>query len=407
MAVRQIVNLLRGSVELEVQGAFPERFLNLCAQRGVAFWGVEWPDSHTLRLTVAWTDRAGLEELGERTMCTVTRRRRRGLPPFLLGFRHRYALLVGLCLALLVTVVLSRFVLVVEVEGNHRVADVVILTELQRLGLGPGTYGPGVAAREVANEAVLRMEDIAWMAINIKGFQAQVLVQETLPRSETVDETVLGDIVAEAPGIITHIEAWSGDAAVEEGATVLAGDVLIRGSIQMDPPQWSENPILWMPVRAMGQVEGRTWRTLTAVIPLEAEVKRYTGEEKSGWSLTFLGRRVNFFQNSGIPFDRYDKISRTWCLPQPKSGGLPVFLCRETWREYETVSLPVEEGAARVLLEERLAEQLAALLGEDGREVSRSFSAEVADGQLAVTLTAECVEELGRFVPAMPAEPAP
>ena len=346
MAVRQIVNLLRGSVELEVQGAFPERFLNLCAQRGVAFWGVEWPDSHTLRLTVAWPDRAGLEELGE-------------------------------------------------------------LTELQRLGLGPGTYGPGVAAREVANEAVLRMEDIAWMAINIKGFQAQVLVQETLPRPETVDETVLGDIVAEAPGIITHIEAWSGDAAVEEGATVLAGDVLIRGSIQMDPPQWSENPILWMPVRAMGQVEGRTWRTLTAVIPLEAEVKRYTGEEKSGWSLTFLGRRVNFSQNSGIPFDRYDKISRTWCLPQPKSGGLPVFLCRETWREYETVSLPVEEGAARVLLEERLAEQLAALLGEDGREVSRSFSAEVADGQLAVTLTAECVEELGRFVPAMPAEPAP
>lgn len=84
-----------------------------------------------------------------------------------------------------------------------------------------------------------------------------------------------------------------------------------------------------------------------------------------------------------------------------------MFLCRETWREYETVSLPVEEGTARVLLEERLAEQLAALLGEDGREVSRSFSAEVADGQLAVTLTAECVEELGRFVPAMPAEPAP
>ena len=116
MAVRQIVNLLRGSVELEVQGAFPERFLNLCAQRGVAFWGVDWPDSHTRRLTVAGPDRAGLEELGERTMCTVTRRRRRGLPPFLLGFRHRYALLAGLCLALLVTVVLSRFVLVVEVE---------------------------------------------------------------------------------------------------------------------------------------------------------------------------------------------------------------------------------------------------------------------------------------------------
>ena len=38
MAASQIVNLLRGSVRLEVTGAFPERFLNLCAQRGAAFW---------------------------------------------------------------------------------------------------------------------------------------------------------------------------------------------------------------------------------------------------------------------------------------------------------------------------------------------------------------------------------
>jgi similar to stage IV sporulation protein len=31
------VNLLRGSVCIRVMGRFPERFLNLCAQRGVAF----------------------------------------------------------------------------------------------------------------------------------------------------------------------------------------------------------------------------------------------------------------------------------------------------------------------------------------------------------------------------------
>ena len=66
MAASQIVNLLRGSVRLSVTGAFPERFLNLCAQRGAAFWAVEWPDSHTLRLTVAWKDRKGLEELAQR-----------------------------------------------------------------------------------------------------------------------------------------------------------------------------------------------------------------------------------------------------------------------------------------------------------------------------------------------------
>ena len=43
--MKKVVNFLRGSVEVEAQGAFPERFLNLCAQRGVSFWGVEWVES--------------------------------------------------------------------------------------------------------------------------------------------------------------------------------------------------------------------------------------------------------------------------------------------------------------------------------------------------------------------------
>ena len=36
--MQAIINFLRGSVLFTVTGAFPERFLNLCAQRGVGFW---------------------------------------------------------------------------------------------------------------------------------------------------------------------------------------------------------------------------------------------------------------------------------------------------------------------------------------------------------------------------------
>ena len=291
MAARKIVNLLRGSVRLEVSGAFPERFLNLCAQKAVAFWAVEWPEDHVLRLTVAWQDRKGLDELAQRTGCTVAEAERKGVPPFLIRFRKRYALLAGLALALAAVCFLSRFVLVVEVEGNETVPTQVILTELRRAGLRPGAYGPGLATREISNEALLRLEDLSWMAVNLHGIRAQVVVREKVAKPEIVDRSQLGDIVAEAPGIVTQMEVWSGDPAVAEGATVLPGDVLIRGSIRMDPPQYSENPTLWMPVRAMGKVEGRTWRTLTAVIPLEAGVKEYTGDEKSRLSLSVLGQR--------------------------------------------------------------------------------------------------------------------
>lgn len=50
--LKRMVNALRGSVRLEVSGAFPERFLNLCAQRGIVFWNVEWLEATRLRLTV-------------------------------------------------------------------------------------------------------------------------------------------------------------------------------------------------------------------------------------------------------------------------------------------------------------------------------------------------------------------
>ena len=47
--MRQVENLLRGTVTLTARGAFPERLLNLCAQEQVPCWGLEWVDEHALR----------------------------------------------------------------------------------------------------------------------------------------------------------------------------------------------------------------------------------------------------------------------------------------------------------------------------------------------------------------------
>lgn len=399
MAARQLVNLLRGSIRLTVTGDFPERFLNLCAQRGVSFWGTEWPDSHTLRLSVAWKDRSGLEELAERTGCTVQEGRKRGVPPFLRRFRKRYALLAGLMLAMLAVCLLGRVVMVVEVEGNENVPTAVILTELRRLGLRPGVYGSSLNVKEISNEALMRLDGLSWLAVNLHGIRAEVLVRERTPKPELLDESIIGDIVAEAPALVTRIQVWSGDGAVEVGDTVLPGEPLIYGSVRMDPPEYSGLEPEWMPIRAMGLVEGRTWRTLTAEIPLTAAVKVLTGDEKTGWSVTILGQRVNFYQNSGITFTRYDKISRTWNLPLP-GGALPVTLRRETWREWGAEAVALDQQAAQTMLEERLLSRLTALLGDTGELVSHSFAAQVEGDTLTVTLTAECREELGRFVPA-------
>lgn len=397
--LQRLVNALRGNVRLEVEGAFPERFLNLCAQRGILFWNVEWLEDTRLRLTVTRRGSRQAAPLGERVLCTVTPAAQHGMPYFLARFRRRYAFWVGLSLSLAAVCILSSFILTIEVKGNTTVSTAQILTELRRQGLSIGTYGPGLDERTVGNKTLLQLPQLSWISINLYGTRAEVLVREAVEAPEVVDASDYGSVVARASGIITKVEALTGEALVKVGDTVLEGETLISGTVRLEGPAYSENPEIGrIQVRASGRVYARTWRTLTAQLPLEAQVKRYTGEETTRWSLTVLGRRADFFGRGGISFDRYDKISRTWTLTLPGGREMPLALNRETCRAYETETLAVEQSAAEAMLKERLLEALEETVGE-GEIVSTDYTVETADGMLKITLQAECREEIGRFVP--------
>ena len=74
--MKKLINLLLGYAELEITGAFPERLLNLCADRGIRFWRVRWLDSTSFSFRVAQRDRKRLAELVERAMCQAEEKRR-------------------------------------------------------------------------------------------------------------------------------------------------------------------------------------------------------------------------------------------------------------------------------------------------------------------------------------------
>ena len=65
-------------------------------------------------------------------------------------FRTRYAFLAGFALSLAAVCILSSFVLTIQVTGNETVPTGVILSELRRLGVRPGAYGPALERRQIA-----------------------------------------------------------------------------------------------------------------------------------------------------------------------------------------------------------------------------------------------------------------
>ncbi len=396
--MQKIINFFRGSVLYTVTGAFPERFLNLCAQNAVAFWGLEWLDDHTLRLCFARKDAKKVRTLAEKVMCQAKAARRAGVPFFLAKFRRRYAFLAGLALAVAAVCVLSRFILTIEVTGNRAVSTAVILSELNRQGVRVGAYGPSIDEKVVSQEALLRIPALSWMAVNLHGTRAEVIVREKVPKPDIVDRTVPSHVVSAATGIITHMEVLEGQPLFQEGDTVLAGEILISGVIDVPEPQYADTDLGTRITHAMGNVWARTWRTLEARIPLEAQVKRYTGEEVTRYSLGILDRRLNFYGNSGIPLDKYDKITSSHSLTLPGGRVMPLVLRVERYRGYATEPVALNAEAARTLLEERLLERLDGLVGEDGEVLRTDFTVREENGILVVTLLAECREQIGRVV---------
>lgn len=399
--MKRLMNFLQGVVVLTADGMFPERLINLCAQERIDFWAVEWLDERTIRLTTRRRTLTRLRQLAERAGCTVAIEGSRGLPDFLLRFRTRYAFLVGLALSLCAVMVLSRFVLTIEVTGNEQVPTAVILAQLRQLGIRPGIYGPSIDRQQVAQEAMLQLEELAWMGINLHGTRLKVIVREAVPRPERIDETEHHDVIAEADGLITHVEAELGDAKVKEGDIVLAGDVLISGTVTMEPPIYSDLPARFYQTHARGRVWARTWRTLTAVIPLESSVKDYTGEQKQAWSLNVMGQRVRLFGHAPNQ-SSWDRETVARQLVLPGEVALPIVLIRETSREYQCNTAELNLDGAQALLEEHLAARLEALVGEDGKIEQTTYSARVEHGVLQVSLQAECQEEIGKEVPGMP-----
>ncbi len=396
--MKKLINLLRGYTEWSVTGAFPERMLNLCGEYRLPFWHLRWVDGNTFTFRTALSDRKRVLELAERAMCDTAVISRRGLGAAVGALAGRWGFLLGLAICMLAVSYLSKFLLVVEVSGNVSVPDAVILSELQRLGVRPGAYGPDIAAREVANEALIALPDLSYMAINLYGTRAEVLVRERTERPQLLEEKVPADVVSVTDGIILDIRTDSGQALVADGDIVAAGEVLITGKVDLKEPQYSEIDLGYLVVHAAGEIRARTWRTLEESVPLETGKKMYTGAETTRYGLKILWGQVDFFENSSISYGRYDKITCTRILTVA-GREMPLGLITTTLREYTLTRAPlnVEEAEARLkqLLQWRLNDLMDS---NDGIVLRSDYVTRMADGLLTVTLLAECEEEIGRTV---------
>ena len=382
----RIYEKLKGSLDVEVCGAYVEGLLNAAALSAIALWDVRCMDACTVRLRMYETDYPALAALGEKCMCELK-------PISLSGgsrdrklLRRRSWLLILLLLMGVLLFLSSLFIWEIDVVGNEQLTDGQVLRALSRCGVDSGTCRYSVSADLVRSRMLQELPELAWMTVNISGSRAVAVVLERQEKPEIYAESAPADIVAARTGIIRRLSVENGRPVVQTGQSVLAGETLV--SAELDSLSNGSKY-----VRARARILADTWRELSAVCPAREEVKQSDLISRSRFAVIFGKRRINLYFDSGKAIDECDKIIHEYNLGVEGLFVLPVTLVREELRGYDTALQPAYD---RQEMEQVLNRLL--LADVKGQVLEKSFTAAGGEALYAVTLRCHCLEDIAQVV---------
>ena len=380
----KIRDQIRGVVRVEICGAMPQALLNACASRPLPLWDLEMPDACTLHASVQESQLPLLENLAARCMCEVRELYRRGGSRNRAFLKRRVGLLAALVLVTAAFCASSLFLWEIDVQGCERLTEGQVLRELADCGVGVGSFWPGLNADLLRSRMLTQMPELAWMTVNVSGSRALVLMEERLEKLLIVGEQPPADLVAGRPVIIRQMAVRAGRCLVSPGQAVTEGETLVSARVESmtAPPR---------EVYAQGKILADTWYEQTAVRPCQVQRKERASGTKNRFALKIGRNRINFYPFGQKMLDGYDKIVHEYRLGAEGLFALPVSLIREELRPYTLYSARENAGDMGTRLQNRLQETI------DGDVVFTSVREAKTDSLLAVTLRAQCYENIARI----------
>lgn len=376
-----ITLLLKSRFTVEIRGERPERFLNAAAAKGIYISGAR-PVKDGLRLSLSRHACMIMEEELPPGL-VMERVREHGLPRFLRRLKGRYLLPVGGVLAAAVLFAFSRFVWRVELSGGTPELRAQVAEFLEEKNLRVGTLKSSISQNDIKREAILAMDDLMWLWVDLKGTTAYVrLAERTLPPQHLTNEPA--NVVAKETGVVEQIVTTEGQPMVAEGQTVERGSILISGAVESER-------IETMIRHARGSVIARVWRDKSVTIPKTTEIRRRTGSVQKIKSIKIKKFTINFTINSSILYPKYDRIRTKY-----KLGSIPLEFIADEYAEVEAetsqVDLEEAKALARAAFEQEIADSGAELVK---LEVSETDSGDVIN----LFMRAECLTDIAVEMP--------
>lgn len=354
-----IYSFFAGSYKISVDKASMTTAADALFRAGIKYRGTEAGDGEWCSFYVDSSDMKAVRSLFGSNGIEADYSDIRGFPLLLRFLRRRPGISAGVIAFAAIMWISGRVIWDFTFEGNENVPDGEIMEMLSELGCDYGAYIPDIDFDSLQAFFLAKSKNVAWLSVNMRGNRAFVEVSE-ISHGNTKDLSgKYANIVASEDGQVTLVLPSNGEAAVESGAVVKKGDILISGVVH------ARDAVLEDKVRyeyAAGEVMAYVNRSVSVKVPFENERKVYTGESYEEKRVKIFKKNINLFSKGRIKYTTYDKIEENEQLCLLGIIPLPVWIEKTTYREYENVPLTLDSGeamdAAFSELRDRMDEEL-------------------------------------------------
>ncbi|MBR6554835.1 MAG: sporulation protein YqfD [Clostridia bacterium] len=386
-----LYNALRGTVQIQITGGWPEQFLSGCAREGIQLW-----DARHLRedCFTAWVSAADYFRLRGQARRTGTRLHileKRGVPFWAHRMLRRKVLWVTALLCLVGIWYLSGFVWTISVTGCEEMTQREVLELLEKHGLRFGTRVRSIDGDLIRNDVLQDTDKLTYLVVDVHGTHADIRVMErdAPPDLEALAEPC--DVVSEGTGIIQALRVQQGTSLVKIGDVVQTGDRLASGIVR--DAQGGETR-----VHALAEADILTRRVLRAAVPGSPIAYQQTGMLQVRRYLVLGGCKIplNIVEKNAFPW--YDKILEIKSLVLRKDFRFDVGLAVERHMECSTAPGTLDLAALEDALQRRMEAAYAAAY-PTAQVQKKTFRMEEQDGAYIGTLELETVETVGIIAP--------
>ena len=387
MIFKILVFYILGYLNIEVEGIFVERFINICKSKGIFLWNVKMKKGVLLYANIGINDYRNIRTIAKKTGTRIKIKKKCGIPFVLNKYKKRKIFVGILAITVILIAVMANFVWNIEVTGNDSISKQEVLFALEEEGLKIGTYKGNLDANLVIQNIRLKRDDIAWIGITIEGTNAKVEIKESTQAPNIIPQDEYCNIVADKEGMITKINAQNGTAAVAVGDIVKVGEVLVNGYLE-----GKYTGIRY--VHAIADIEAKVWYSKKEKISLNQQVPTETGNTEEKYSLIINNFKINLYKTLS-KFENYDTINESKRLKLFSNFYLPIEIVKTINKEYVIQDVTYTEQELIEISKQRIEEELKSQIQNQENIVNEQVNTYVNDGYIEIEVIYEVLETIG------------